>query len=228
MDRNVIRAPYAVGLAVAIFSRAQAGLRQPTSPAVTSPAAVSPAAASAPAVPSAVIERWVGQLGSDDYGVREEATVHLIRAGRPAIEAIVTAALGNDLEVSCRSIAVLQTLLASNDIATQDDAADALSRLADAPAGSSADLAADALSDYLETRESQTLDQIRQLGGIVAIGIPHTPDPDGIQVTLGEEVARHSGRFAACKADSGPGTADRFIRCRFPTAICRIWSATIG
>ena len=45
-----------------------------------------PAYAAEPAAATtANIRHWIGQLGSDDYGTREEASVRLGRAGRSAV-----------------------------------------------------------------------------------------------------------------------------------------------
>src|SRR5271169_3762257 len=109
------------------------------------------AAAANAAEPAGSTERvryWVVQLGSDDYGTREEATVQLIRAGRLAIGPVTEGALQDDLEVASRSIQVLGALLAAEDSATGDAAADALAQVVKAQRGSSADLAAEVLGDF--------------------------------------------------------------------------------
>lgn len=150
-----------------------------------------------PAAPSAdAIHRWVAQLGSDDYGAREVATVRLMRAGRQAINAVAEAAMKDDLEVAWRSVEVLQALLSSEDLATGDAAADALGKIAEFANGSSADLAADVLVEFQDARQSRAIEEIRRLGGIVGIGNPRSGNADGIMVTIGE---KWQGRSADLK-----------------------------
>jgi hypothetical protein len=167
MDRMTLRSLLATVVAALLFTTVRA-------------------AEPAPA-PADMIRQWIGQLGSDDYGTREEATVRLTRAGRAAVDAIAVAALQDDLEVACRSVEVLQSLLASNDIPTEDAAADALTKIAEARAGSSADLAADVLNEFQEARQGRAMEEIKRLGGLVEVGNPYTGNADGLHVTLGVE-----------------------------------------
>jgi hypothetical protein len=146
------------------------------------------ACAAEPAAVSAdMIRQWIGQLSSEDYGTREEATVRLTRAGRAAVDAIACAALKDDLEVASRSVGVLQALLASDDIPTEDAAADALTKIVEGHTGSSADLAADVLSDFQDARQGRAIEEIKRLGGAVEVGNLFTGNADGIHVTLGAE-----------------------------------------
>jgi hypothetical protein len=161
MDRTVLRTVLAALLAGSI-------------------AAVANAAEPAPSTDR--VRYWVVQLGSDDYGTREEAMVQLIRAGRSAIGPVTEGALQDDLEVASRSIQVLGTLLAADDAVTEDAAADALSQIFKAQRGSSADLAAEVLGDFDEIRQQHAIDEIKSLGGSV-LGSPK----DGLRVILGAE-----------------------------------------
>jgi hypothetical protein len=131
------------------------------------------------------VRHWISQLGSDDFGTREEATVRLSRAGFVAIQPVMSAAMNDDLEVACRSVEVLHQLLNAEDLATGDAAADALTRIAESPTGSASDLAADVLGDFQDVRQSRAIEEIRRLGGSVEIGNPDTGNIDGIVILLG-------------------------------------------
>jgi hypothetical protein len=147
-----------------------------------------PLSAAEPGAPAAdSVRQWIGQLSSDDYGTRAEATVQLTRAGKSVVDAVTAAALQDDLEVACRAVEVLQTLLASEDVATGDAAADSLTRIVEARAGSSADLAADALSDFQGLRQDRTLEELKRLGAMVIVGNSITGNSDGIQIVIGSE-----------------------------------------
>ncbi len=145
------------------------------------------------------IRHWVCQLGSDDFGTREEATVRLARAGFVAIEPVMTAAMNDDLEVACRSVEVLRQLLNSEDLATGDSAADALTKIAESPTGSAADLAADVLGDFQGARQGRAIEEIKRLGGSVDIGNPETGDTDGVLVTLGAKWTGNSSDLKLLK-----------------------------
>ena len=61
-------------------------------------------AAAPPTGPSsAEVNRLIGQLGDDDFQVREAATGRLLRAGEPALDALHKALASDDLEVRRRA-----------------------------------------------------------------------------------------------------------------------------
>ncbi|HKD36230.1 MAG TPA: PDZ domain-containing protein [Pirellulales bacterium] len=153
--------------------------------AVTAAAKASGGNESGGSVTTDEIRHWVCQLGSDDFGTREEATVRLARAGFVAIQPVTAAAMTDDLEVACRSVEVLRQLLNSEELATGDAAADALTKIAESPSGSASDLAADVLGDFQDVRQSRAIDEIKRLGGSVTIGNLDTGNVDGIIITLG-------------------------------------------
>src|SRR5579884_3675441 len=64
--------------------------------------AVSPAAAGPPKPGAEQVARWIDQLGSDDFAVREEASRHLWAAGQAAEDALTRAARSPDVEVRRR------------------------------------------------------------------------------------------------------------------------------
>lgn len=133
----------------------------------------------------AAIAKWIDELGSDSYSVRESASGNLIRAGRSAIGAVASATQKDDLEVTTRAVQILAAMLKSDNIDTADAAADALTKISTVQSASTAAMAAagaaaDALIDY----QGRTLEQIQRLGGDVQIGAPYTITPDGVQVTF--------------------------------------------
>ena len=150
--------------------------------------------AAEPAASTEHVRYWVVQLGSDDYGTREEATVQLMRAGRLAIGPVTEGALQDDLEVASRSIQVLGALLAAEDSATGDAAADALAQVVKAQRGSSADLAAEVLGDFDDIRQQHAIDEIKSLGGSVLGN-----SKDGLRVILGAEWHGTSADLALLK-----------------------------
>ena len=74
------------------------------------PAALLPAAAP-PAGPSpAEVARLIGQLGDDDFHVREAATARLMWAGEPALPALHRALASDDPEVRRRAGRIVATV----------------------------------------------------------------------------------------------------------------------
>lgn len=76
------------------------------------------------------IARWVADLDSADFKVRQTATEKLIAAGTAAVAPVVAAAEGESLEVTTRAIEVLKTLADSNDEAVKSAARKGLESLA--------------------------------------------------------------------------------------------------
>ena len=73
----------------------------------------------------------VKQLGNADFATREAATQRLSRAGKLAIEPLAAAALGENLEVTCRAVQALARILETDDVAIFDAAEQALEKLQD-------------------------------------------------------------------------------------------------
>ncbi len=113
------------------------------------------------------VRRWVADLGSDQYAVREEATERLIDAGRYAIADLAAAARGDDLEVTARAITILGASLRSEDDLTEDAAVDSLMKVADARVSASADMANDALGKIQGARRDRAIAALQRLGAIV-------------------------------------------------------------
>ena len=131
--------------------------------------ASAPAADRKDAAPSeADLNRWITQLGSPDYNIREEAVTKLSAAGRQAIEPLTKAAQADDLETSYRSVRILQTLLDDGDQATMQQAVASLQKLAADPSKPAADLATDALAFYRLTQQDKAVETLRHLGATVS------------------------------------------------------------
>ncbi len=128
-------------------------------------AAASPAANAAPAD----IRRWIADLASDTYAVREAATIQLIGAGASAVPAVLSAAVDERLEVSCRAVRVLRMIYQSDDDAAIDAAESALEALAVSPARGAARRAAAALSARMLIRQKRAIARIHALGGVVKL-----------------------------------------------------------
>jgi PDZ domain len=146
------------------------------------------------AISSPDTSRWIAELGSADYRAREAATQQLIAAGPQVIQPVAKAAQTEDLEVAYRCISVLQSLLESNDPAAQQQADGALESLAAKKATVVANLASDALTVYLSTRQDHAIEQLRRLGAEVSSGIPGT-DNQTLSVTINRDWKGHAADF---------------------------------
>ncbi len=60
--------------------------------------------------PKSKIDRWVGELGSEDFETREKATAELKKIGKPATEALRKAAESSDPEVKMRAKSILEAI----------------------------------------------------------------------------------------------------------------------
>jgi hypothetical protein len=76
------------------------------------------------------IARWVRDLDDEQFKVRQSAHGYLLRAGKPAIPALVAAATSPSLEVSTRVFRILTRLSAFADQSTAEEVQNALVKLA--------------------------------------------------------------------------------------------------
>jgi WD40 repeat protein len=74
------------------------------------PTALLPAAAPPAGPSSAEVARLIGQLGDDDFSVREGATARLLRAGEPALPPLCKALASDDLEVRRRAGSIVAAI----------------------------------------------------------------------------------------------------------------------
>ncbi len=110
------------------------------------------------------IRRWIAELDSDEFWVREAATKRLQQAGRSALAALAEAGKSDKLEVSTRAIGVLSRFLESSEANTELAAETALEDIAAGRVSSSASHAESALAGYRGSRQARVIAKLRQLG----------------------------------------------------------------
>jgi hypothetical protein len=113
------------------------------------------------------VERWIRQLGAGEYVVRDQATRSLIAAGSQAVEPVVKAVRGDNLEVTTRGVYILQELALSGDERTEEFARQALENLIAHRPGPTAHRAEQALEVLDELRQQRALAELQQLGAVV-------------------------------------------------------------
>jgi hypothetical protein len=90
------------------------------------PAAEKPAAEAA----AGDIAQWIKQLDADQFADRQSAGEKLFAAGKPAIPALTEAAAGDSLEVTVRSIDLLQRFMESEEESVRNAAKEGLEKIA--------------------------------------------------------------------------------------------------
>lgn len=130
------------------------------------------------------IRRWIDELGAPQFARREAAARSLVRAGRPALEPLVSAMRAGDLEVAARGAEIVCGMLDSGDADVAADAEQALERLAEQGEQPVAHVAA----AVLEFHFSGLADDARMT--LESLGATITPDPaalvtGGLDVFLG-------------------------------------------
>ena len=120
------------------------------------------------AAPTAeTLQRWIVDLDSRDYAVRQRAAENLVEAQAAAITPLAQAAGGDSLEVTCHAVSILAQLSAVKDRRTEDAAIAALKKLAASAHQSAAWRAANVLVWHKLRTQGRTIAKIRQLGGTV-------------------------------------------------------------
>src|SRR5262245_6351309 len=76
------------------------------------------------------IAQWIQQLDDESFSMRDSASKKLLKGGKMAVEPLAVAARGKSLEVTYRSIRILDELAASEDDATANAARKALTEIA--------------------------------------------------------------------------------------------------
>src|SRR5262245_12925621 len=79
---------------------------------------------------AAQIAQWIKDLDSDEFQVRQQASGHLISAGKQVAGQVAKAAEGDSAEVTARCLDVLSKLFGSPDADTKAEAKKALEGLA--------------------------------------------------------------------------------------------------
>ncbi len=114
------------------------------------------------------IQRWIADLDDDRFSVREAGTKSLIEAGTAVIPALVEQTNRGSLEVSCRTVRVLQALADGDNLPTREAALAALRQIADTPGHTARRRAAAMLLYWETTRRERIFAEIRRFGGTVA------------------------------------------------------------
>lgn len=121
------------------------------------------------AAKSIEIGNWIRQLDDDSYAKREEATRRLVKAGKPAVEPLVEAALGDNLEVTSRVVKILMELYKTDDAATVDAAEVGLEKLQASERGSVLQRVESVFTANSTLRQQRALAAIKRLGGRVRL-----------------------------------------------------------
>jgi len=117
------------------------------------------------------IAALVQELDSDRFAERQAASDELAEIGKPAIEALTEAAVGESLEVTVRSIDVLKKLAGSSDEPTKEAAKAALEKIAKSDRPSAARRAEEALKAMEEQQRRANVFAPRAIQGGIQIAV---------------------------------------------------------
>jgi hypothetical protein len=165
MWRAIYVTGFAIGVVLASKVGAQTGDAAPdgqTAPKA-SPVKQQPAS-------SEQIAKWVRDLDADNFEVRQTATAALSAAGKKAVAPLAKAAAGDSLEVSARSVSILERLAGDDDSAVADAARDALESAARDAKTTVSERAADALSRIYAKHAESVRKRLYGLGVVQGSG----------------------------------------------------------
>jgi hypothetical protein len=131
------------------------------------------------------IAQWIKQLDADKFTDRQAASEKLHAAGKAAIPALTKAAGGDSLEMTVRSIDLLQRFMGSDDKAVKDAAKEALEKIAESPKAGTARRAKQALNPEQEP-EPQFPMGVPQM-------IPNGLMPNGVGVSKSVSISNANG-----------------------------------
>jgi hypothetical protein len=137
------------------------------------PDAAKPAAEAAPGD----IDQWIKQLDADKFADRQAAGEKLYAAGKSAIPALTEAAAGDSLEVTVRSIDLLQRLMDSEDKSVKAAAKEGLEKIAKSDKTNAARRAKQVLKPEEEQPQQQppggmNIGRVQlQMGGMKSVNI---------------------------------------------------------
>lgn len=121
-----------------------------------------------PIPPDPKISAAIGNLESDDFETREEATRRLILTGKPAVAAVEQAVLEGELETQVRGITILEQMLFKGNMGAGIAALEALERLQSRKDRPELKHRADTvIADNREHVEQSILQHFESLGGKV-------------------------------------------------------------
>lgn len=131
------------------------------------------------AISAEQITKWVTDLDSERFFNREVATAKLISAGAAAVDPVVEAVAGGNLEVTLRGIYILQELTLSVDRETEEAAHSALTKIAQSRETATARRAAASLARLNAIRHGRALEELTRLGANIGTVSSHF----GISIT---------------------------------------------
>lgn len=115
------------------------------------------------------VARWAGQLDSDLFATREEATQQLIAAGAVAVQPVTDTIIRGSPEAAMRGIHILRELALSGEANTEAAARAALQTIVDGKPGSIARRAASTIATLDALRQQRALADLERLGAKVSI-----------------------------------------------------------
>lgn len=141
--------------------------------AAATPVLAKEGAATPEANPAVVgpLPRWIDNLNSDVFSVRQAASRSLREAGAAAVQPLTAAADGRRSEVTRRAIDVLEGFCESDDADLAGAARESLERLAHSTHRLAAHRAAQALRRERLREQRAALVQIQRLGGVVSYAV---------------------------------------------------------
>jgi len=111
------------------------------------------------------IQRWIAELDSQQYALREQAQAHLVQAGAVAVSALQKGATGGSLEQTSRAVRALGQIAAIGDLRAFDQVQDALESLAQSKSRSVARRAQLELEGLGDVRTRHAIERFERLGG---------------------------------------------------------------
>ncbi len=119
-------------------------------------------------VDAAQIEKWIAELNSDHYNVRQRATDLLADAGGVVLEPLGKALPGSNLEVISRGVNILRELALSENATTADDARDVLIQLTKRRGTVLASRAQGTLNGLDSIREARAVKALKERGARIS------------------------------------------------------------
>jgi hypothetical protein len=129
-----------------------------------------PAAAAADARTAAAdqdVRRWIAELGSDQFRVRQNASFALLRAGLRSLPLLLEAVDSRDAEVSRRATDLLLAFCQADDDTVAWAAREALVRIAAKPAHPAANRVANALRRMEGELARRAVRELQKLGAVI-------------------------------------------------------------
>jgi hypothetical protein len=133
------------------------------------------------------IAQWVKQLDADKFADRQTASEKLFGAGKSVIPALTEAATGESLEVTIRSIDLLQRFTESEVKAVKDAAKEALNKIAQSDNAGAARRAKEVLHPTKEQPQGPQGAMNMPIGGMKKIAVTSI---NGVNVINAEEADR--------------------------------------